>query len=204
MRLLSSHVAASHERPLERARSVWAHHSCAFVLFCVYFSSMLHPLLSYDLAGPANSPAVGGVVVTIVGPLLQPIFIAIGATSCASLAILSTDSVACTVAAGTGAGLDVRAYTQTISSYFSYDAPLVSKCSGVSAAGGTLLLTGVNFGSSELVGSSAVSVAVAGTVVWSRWLSDSSVMMMAPAGAGRSMALTVLPTLPPSIQRHAR
>jgi len=190
----------SHECMRARSRG----HLCAFLLFCLYFSSMLHPSLSYSLAGPSNSPAAGGVVITVAGPLVQPISIAIGATPCASLVIVSVDSVACTVAAGTGASLDVKAYTQTIPSYFSYDAPLVSRCSGVSAAGGSLLLTGSNFGSSELVGSRALRVAVAGTAVWSRWLSDSSVMLMAPAGAGRLMALTVLPPPTFPLQKTSR
>ena len=51
-------------------------------------------------------------------------------------------SVACRVASGTGAGLNVTAFTHTFPFYFSYDPPLVSKCSGVSAAGGMVHVTG--------------------------------------------------------------
>jgi hypothetical protein len=167
----------------------------------MYFSCLIHASMSYSLAGPTNSPAVGGAVITVTGPILQPISIAIGVTSCASLAIIAVDAVACRIAAGTGASLDVKAYSQTFPSYFSYDLPFVSKCSVVSAAGGLLYLTGKNFGTNQLTGNRTLNAKVSGMAVSSRWLSDSSLVMMAPAGAGRTMDFMVLNPL--AFHQHA-
>jgi hypothetical protein len=143
-----------------------------------------------------NSPTAGGAVITVTGPIVQPISIIVGVTSCASLVVVSVDSVACRVAAGTGAANNITAYTRNFPFYFSYDAPLVSKCSGVSAAGGMLHLTGRNFGTSELVGHRSLRTKVSEIELSSRWLSDSSLVMMAPAGAGRTMDFQVLLHLP--------
>ena len=174
---------------LERTLSVSK--LCSFVFFCLCLSLSVHPVLSYSIGGPVNSPTAGGVFITVTGAILQPISIAVGITSCASLVVISIDSVACRVASGTGAGLNVTAFTHTFPFYFSYDPPLVSKCSGVSAAGGMVHVTGKNFGTSELLGHRSLRIEVSGIEVFSRWLNDSSLVMMAPYGAGRTMDFTV-------------
>jgi hypothetical protein len=191
---LPSSVLISHPSQLERPCS--RAHSCSFLLFFVTFSSFIHFPVSYSISGPTNSPTVGGVVVTVIGPIVQPISIIIGATSCASLVIVSFEAVACTVSTGTGAALDIKAYAHTIPSYFSYDVPQVSKCSVVSAAGGRLHVTGSNFGTNALTGNRTLGAKVSGMSVASQWLSDSSLVMMAPAGAGRTMDFTVPPQTP--------
>jgi hypothetical protein len=112
------------------------------------------------------------------------------------LVIVSVDAVACTVSAGTGAALDIKAYAHTFPSYFSYDVPRVSECGVVSAAGGRLHLTGSNFGTNGHTGNRSLSAKVSGISMPTQWFSDSSLMMTAPAGAGRTMDFTVLP-LPP-------
>jgi hypothetical protein len=189
MSLSHCRVRVAHVWYLEQSLS--RAHFCAFVLFFAYFSSILQPSLAYILSGPLNSPTAGGAVITVIGPILQPISIAVGLTSCASIVIISFDSVACKVAAGTGASVDVKAYSQTVSSHFSYDAPRVSRCSFVSAAGGLVQLSGSNFGTSQPKDDGTLSITVSGTPVSHRWLNDSSIMMMAPAGAGRTMDFSV-------------
>lgn len=188
MRQPQSRVHVSLLRPLQLLPGFYF---LSFMLFFLCLSLSIHPLLSYSLVGPVNSPTAGGVVITITGPIVQPFSFTVGLTSCSSLTIVSVDSVACRVAAGTGAGLNITAYTQNFPSYFSYDAPILSKCSSVSAAGGILHLTGSNFGTSQLMGHRALRTKVSGIEVSSRWLSDTSLMMMAPTGAGRMMDLQV-------------
>jgi hypothetical protein len=166
-------------------------HFLSCMLFFLCLSLYIHPLLSYSLVGPVNSPTTGGVVITITGPIVQPVSFTVGVTSCSSLVIVSVDSVACRVAAGTGAGLNITAYKRNFPSHFSYDAPILSKCSSVSAAGGILHLTGSNFGTTELMGHRALRTKVSGIEVSSRWLSDTSLMIMAPSGSGRMMDLQV-------------
>ena len=200
MRLMLPRVHVSHVWQLKHARSAAFLYS--FMLFLVCFSLVIHPSISYSIDGPANSPATGGTVITVTGPIVQPISFAVGLTSCQSLVIVSVDAVACKVAPGTGSGLNVKAHSYTFISHFSYDAPLVSKCSSLSSAGGLLHLTGSNFGTSELTGNRTMTTKVLGKAAPSRWLSDSSLEMVAPAGAGRTMDFTVVLLFPQQTSFH--
>lgn len=169
-------------------------------------------LLSVDApAVSAMDPAVGlttaGGTITVTGTSFGPlgashITITLGGVACESATVTTAHTTAtCAAPAGTGSGQDIavtitngEALTSAANTLFSYGAPTPSAASTIPTSGGTVTITGTNFGP---VGSDSIdSITMNGAAVSSATVTIAdttieAVVDVSGTGAGYPIVVTV-------------
>ena len=148
-----------------------------------------------------NAPAAGRAQVTVQGQNFGTYAysgkVKLNPTRCQHSEWRSDSAIMCLTPSGLGAEVSVVATiadsTSSLSRSFSYDAPRASSIAvtnGPTSGGSWLSLSGINFGSHAC--SPRVSLGgSASLATWSKWVSDSSLVLSAPPGGGPSHGVHV-------------
>eukprot|EP00163_Fabomonas_tropica_P010568 TRINITY_DN2073_c0_g2_i4.p1 TRINITY_DN2073_c0_g2~~TRINITY_DN2073_c0_g2_i4.p1 ORF type:complete len:5484 (-),score=1034.41 TRINITY_DN2073_c0_g2_i4:293-16744(-) len=147
------------------------------------------------LTSATEGPSQGGSITIIginFGDVDIPVTVSIGGEECSNAQWQSSTTITCDVAAGEGAGIPITAMivnTPAVSSVtFTYAAPNITHFTPTPALGGTVTLTGQNFG----ITAKDLPCTIAGTpALPSFWISDSLAICTAPAGTGSGLVVAV-------------
>ena len=158
-------------------------------------------LPSVNTIFPANSPTTGGTTLTMVGGEFGNAAtgqeIRVGGTSCLATVYFSDSSLHCKIPAGVGKNPTLEVLSSGLSgigrNLLSYDSPSISAISpsnDATSGGKIISIFGSGFGTSDFTLSNfTVHASINGSAAnMSGYHSDSTIMILAPAGVGKSLS----------------